>query len=81
MSEAKHTRSRLSDHDVERLVGQTPCLCGSVESWHPECYRGKTDAQIKAGYRTVFAKVRRHLMTSFEAEARAAIAKATGSQP
>ena len=39
--------TRLSDYEVERELGQTPCLCGCLTFWHFECYRGKSDRQIK----------------------------------
>jgi hypothetical protein len=32
-----------------------------MASWHRECYAGKTQEQIAAGYVRAFAKARRHL--------------------
>lgn len=53
---------RLTDHEVERALGYTPCVCGKIDgTWHPECYRGKTKQQLDAGYKKAFANARRHL--------------------
>jgi hypothetical protein len=38
---------RMTRDEVDRLAGQTPCLCGNIDTWHPECYRGKTAAQVQ----------------------------------
>ena len=52
----------MTDHEVERALGYTPCVCGKLDgTWHPKCYRGKTDEQIAAGYKGAFAAARRHL--------------------
>lgn len=52
----------MTEHEVERRLGYTPCVCGKIDgTWHPECYRGKTSEQITAGYRLAFAAARRHL--------------------
>lgn len=52
----------MTDHEVERALGYTPCVCGVINgTWHFECYRGKTQAQIHAGYKRAFAAARRHL--------------------
>lgn len=54
--------SSLSDHEVERALGYTPCVCGVIDgTWHDRCYRGKTKAQIAAGYKLAFAAARRYL--------------------
>lgn len=46
----------MTDHEVERSLGYTPCVCGVINgTWHSECYRGKTKAQINAGYKRAFA--------------------------
>lgn len=64
----------MTDHEVERLLGYTPCVCGRINgTWHPECYQGKTQDQIKAGYRRAFAAARRHLKQRAAALAQAAI--------
>jgi len=52
----------MTDHEVERALGYTPCVCAVLDgTWHPKCYRGKTDEQIAAGYKRAFAAARRHL--------------------
>lgn len=52
----------MTDHEVERSLGYTPCVCGVLDgTWHPKCYRGKTDEQIAAGYKRAFDKARRKL--------------------
>lgn len=65
----------MNDHEVERALGYTPCVCGKIDgTWHPECYRGKTQPQIAAGYKKAFANARKHLKDKAEA---AAIGKAS----
>ena len=52
----------MTDTEVERALGYTPCICGVIDgTWHWKCYRGKTSAQISAGYKKAFAAARRHL--------------------
>lgn len=52
----------MTDHEVERALGYTPCVCGKIDgTWHHECYRGKTKAQLEAGYKRAFANARKHL--------------------
>jgi hypothetical protein len=51
----------VTDYEVERALVCTPCVCGDLASWHRECYAGKTQEQIAAGYARAFAKARRHL--------------------
>lgn len=52
----------MTDHEVERTLGYTPCVCGVLNgTWHSECYRGKSKAQIDAGYKRAFAAARRFL--------------------
>ncbi len=49
----------MNAHQIDRLVGGTPCLCGEEQGqWHPACYAGKTQKQIEAEYRLVYAKIR-----------------------
>jgi hypothetical protein len=67
---------KLTDADVDRLAKQTPCLCGDIESWHSECYRGKTDEQIQRGYKRAYNIARRTLQVRIEADAAAAIRSA-----
>jgi hypothetical protein len=64
---------RLSDHEVEREIGQTPCLCGDFETWHTRCYAGKCDAQIAKELRSAMLLARKELKRRRVAEAMAAI--------
>jgi len=55
----------MTDHEVERALGYSPCVCGVLDgTWHPECYRNKTRVQINAAYKRSFAIARRYLKTS-----------------
>lgn len=52
----------MGETEVERALGYTPCVCAVLNgTWHPECYQGKTKAQIDAGYKRAFAAARKHL--------------------
>lgn len=51
----------MTEWQIDRLLGQTPCLCGRVDTWHQECYAGKTEKQVEAAYRKVYEKIRRKL--------------------
>ena len=52
----------MTDQEVERALGYTPCVCGQLDgTWHPKCYRGKTNEQIADSYKRAFAAARRHL--------------------
>lgn len=52
----------MNDTEVERVLGYTPCVCGVLNgTWHNECFRNKTKAQIAAGYKRAFIVARRHL--------------------
>ena len=52
----------MTDHEVERVLGYTPCVCGVLDgTWHKRCYRGKTPPQLAAGYKSAFVKARAHL--------------------
>lgn len=71
------TASRMTDWDVERRLGYTPCVCGVIDgSWHARCYAGKTQEQIEAGYKKAFMKARAYLHTQDAARAAIAIDKA-----
>lgn len=60
----------MSDYEVERALGYTPCVCGKIDgTWHSECYLGKTTGQIAAGYKRAFAAARRHLKNKAAADA------------
>lgn len=63
----------MTDHEVERVLGYTPCVCGVLDgTWHSKCYQGKTQGQITAGYRRSFAAARRLLKAKAAAQAAAA---------
>lgn len=47
--------------EIDRYLGQTPCLCGATDTWHVRCFVGKTEQQVKDGYKRAYAKVRRRL--------------------
>lgn len=66
----------MTDHEVERALGYTPCMCAKIDgTWHPACYRGKTDEQIAAGYKRAFAAARRHLKKQAKDAASTAVAR------
>ena len=51
--------------EVDRALGQTPCICGDVEAWHPKCYakflgrpKHEVDAAMDRAYRTARRKLR-----------------------
>ena len=51
--------------EVDRALGQTPCICGDVESWHPQCYarflgrpKHEIDAAMDRAYRTARCKLK-----------------------
>ena len=67
----------LSDHEVGRMLGYTPCVCGMLDgTWHSRCYRGKTQAQLDAGYKLAFRKARAHLNSMAAVKTANAIDKA-----
>lgn len=51
----------MKRHQVDMFFGGTPCLCGSVQTWHRECYAGKTRAQVEAAYKRVYRALRAYL--------------------
>jgi hypothetical protein len=52
----------MTDSEVERYLGCTPCVCGRLDgTWHRECYLGKTNEQLEAGRKRVFAAARKHI--------------------
>ncbi|MCE2724489.1 MAG: hypothetical protein ACK46J_09445 [Burkholderiales bacterium] len=67
----------MTRDEVERILGYTPCVCGVIDgTWHPECYRGLTDAEITAGYTKAFAAAKRHIKNQQANETNRAIFKA-----
>jgi hypothetical protein len=47
---------------IEKVIGQSPCLCGDMNTWHGTCYAGKSNEQIaqesEKAYRTVAAALK-----------------------
>lgn len=46
---------------IDRMLGQSPCICGAVDMWHGSCYAGKTKEQVEVAYRRVYANIRTEL--------------------
>lgn len=65
----------LSRHQVDMIIGMTPCVCGDIENWHPSHYKGKTDGQIESEYRRAYRKARKIIRNLAASEACAALAK------
>lgn len=61
---------------IDQALGQTPCLCGAVDTWHPSCYHGKSNEEIEAGYVKAYAKARKHLRDQAAVKSTAVLAKA-----
>lgn len=51
----------MTNLEIDRLLGGTPCICGTVDTWHKECYQGKTHQQIVKAASAAYAKIRRAL--------------------
>ena len=67
----------MTDHEVERALGYTPCVCGVLDgTWHSECYRGKTKTQLAAGHKAALLKAKEHLKDRAASAAAAAVASA-----
>lgn len=62
--------SRLA---VDRILGQTPCVCGDTETWHPSCYAGKSEEQIDKEYTRAYRLARRKINDDAADAARAAL--------
>lgn len=48
----------MTNFEIDRLLGGTPCICGAVDTWHQECYQGKTHQQIVKSASAAYAKIR-----------------------
>ncbi len=59
----------MTNAQIEERLGCTPCICGAVDTWHPRCYAGKSQKEIDAAYKSVFAKIR----AGFTSDRRAAL--------
>lgn len=66
----------MTEYEVERALGCTPCVCGDLETWHPACYQGKTREQLAAGHKTAMVKARAHLKSQADAMSKAALQRA-----
>lgn len=53
----------MTRNEIEMACGQTPCLCGDIETWHPACYAGKSEAEVKSGYVRAYQIARVKLRT------------------
>lgn len=62
--------------EIDKACGQTPCLCGTIDTWHPECYAGKDAKQIESMYKTAYKTARAKIERRAENTARMAIDKA-----
>ena len=51
----------MTEVEIDRLLGGTPCLCGTTDTWHFACYKGKTPAQATAASKRVYRKIRAKL--------------------
>lgn len=51
----------MKREEVDRACGQTPCLCGAIDTWHPECFAGKSKSSVAAGYDKAYQIARRKL--------------------
>lgn len=67
----------MTNFELDRHFGGTPCLCGDVGTWHPSCYAGKSDAQVAAAYRTAYAWLRARLALERKTTFRAVMNKVT----
>jgi hypothetical protein len=50
--------------EVDRALGQTPCVCGDVETWHQQCYakfRGRPKHEFEAAMDRAYRIARRKL--------------------
>lgn len=62
--------------EVDRALGQTPCICGDVENWHPQCYAkflGRPKHEIDAAMDRAYGMARRKLKERAKAQAREAL--------
>lgn len=63
--------------EVDRALGQTPCICGDVETWHPRCYQkflGRPEHEIKDAMDRAYKIARRKLKARTMAQVRDALA-------
>lgn len=70
------SRAPRNWYAIDQALGQTPCLCGAIDTWHPGCYAGKSTEEIEAGYVKAYAQARKHLREQAAAAAKAVCGKA-----
>ena len=62
--------------EVDRALGQTPCICGDVEAWHPQCYAkllGRPKSEIEAAMDHAYRTARRKLKARAMEQARTSL--------
>lgn len=64
--------------EVDMACGQTPCLCGDIDTSHPQCYAGKTYTEIRAAYELAYRIARRKLRERAKEKAHEAIMAIVG---
>lgn len=62
----------MNTWEIDQYLGQTPCICGDEHTWHPACYKGKTQAQIDSAYKKVYARINRRIKEETRAALNAA---------
>lgn len=63
----------MTDVEIDLYYKQTPCLCGATDTWHQECFAGKSREQVHADYDRVYAQIRRKLAKERKATLRSAL--------
>ena len=64
--------------EVDRALGQAPCICGDVETWHPQCYAkflGRPKYEVDAAMDRAYCTARRKLKERAKAIAAASLAE------
>lgn len=67
---------RLTRNMIDRLAGQTPCLCGSIDTWHPQCYAEVASGQLRKEMVEAYKVAATELKRRYAASAKAVIAVA-----
>jgi hypothetical protein len=70
----------MKRHEIDRLAGQTPCLCGSIETWHFACYKGKTQQEVDSAIPGAYRIAARKLRERAAAQATRAISRIMGEE-
>jgi len=58
----------MTRFEVDRACGQTPCLCGDIETWHIKCYEIPSH-QIEKAIDRAYRIARRKLKERAKAQA------------